>query len=353
MGSLLPTCVAWPSSHRTRVVIAVVLVLAIGFLLNSYLLNTYPFRNTTLVHTEEMEYQRNQGHCGPVVMNWDLPIVALASFPRSGNTMTRHLLETGSGFVTGSVYNDERLWNAGLRGENMVRGTIAVKTHTMSTDLYSIIWKSPPASLVYPASKMILLVRLPFDSLWSYFALRSTNNLTQTLDLYDIKQWEQHVINQGLFWRTFHEFWVATHTKRGFPMHVVRYEDIRSDPCNELWKMLDFVLPNHYNQSSCTNLEEDQGTYEFNRLKCASRQGSKCDAAKSCRQGTIATSINRFSVAQIEFVCGTLGDYMQLFGYPIPKLCGQLIPNNNTNKLSTSILNLSPLLPKLDLNVDV
>ena len=39
-----------------------------------------------------------------------MPLIALASYPRSGNTWTRQLIERGTGLLTGSVYwEHERL----------------------------------------------------------------------------------------------------------------------------------------------------------------------------------------------------------------------------------------------------
>ena len=43
-----------------------------------------------------------------------LPLVALASFPGSGNTWVRYLIERATGIYTGSIYNDKDLFNKGL-----------------------------------------------------------------------------------------------------------------------------------------------------------------------------------------------------------------------------------------------
>lgn len=56
--------------------------------------------------------------------------VALASFPGSGNTWVRGLLEKATGICTGSIYCDGTLLVSGMAGEFMQSGTvIAVKTH--------------------------------------------------------------------------------------------------------------------------------------------------------------------------------------------------------------------------------
>lgn len=41
----------------------------------------------------------------------------LASFPGSGNTWTRFLIERSTGWYTGSVAEDKSLFNGGFKGE--------------------------------------------------------------------------------------------------------------------------------------------------------------------------------------------------------------------------------------------
>ena len=43
--------------------------------------------------------------------------VMLASFPGSGNTWTRYVIERATGFFTGAVANDSTLYNGGFLGE--------------------------------------------------------------------------------------------------------------------------------------------------------------------------------------------------------------------------------------------
>ena len=58
-----------------------------------------------------------------------LPATALASYPGSGNTWVRALLEGATGVLTGSVYVDPSLVNAGFLGEGATERVLAVKTH--------------------------------------------------------------------------------------------------------------------------------------------------------------------------------------------------------------------------------
>ena len=57
--------------------------------------------------------------------------VALASFPGSGSTWSRTLLEQATGVYTGAIYCDRRLKGEGFLGEYITSGNvIAIKTHS-------------------------------------------------------------------------------------------------------------------------------------------------------------------------------------------------------------------------------
>ena len=61
------------------------------------------------------------------------PKTALASYPGSGNTWVRYLIQHISGYITGSVYNDHSLKKMGFPGEGETNGkVIAIKTHQNS-----------------------------------------------------------------------------------------------------------------------------------------------------------------------------------------------------------------------------
>jgi hypothetical protein len=54
------------------------------------------------------------------------PVVALASFPGSGNTWLRYLLQQATGVLTGSVYKDYALLKNGFLAESIVNGLVKV-----------------------------------------------------------------------------------------------------------------------------------------------------------------------------------------------------------------------------------
>jgi len=68
----------------------------------------------------EMTFQRDTGRR-----------VALASFPGSGSTWSRTLLEQATGIYTGAIYCDKKLKGQGFLGEQITNGNvIVIKTHS-------------------------------------------------------------------------------------------------------------------------------------------------------------------------------------------------------------------------------
>ncbi len=96
--------------------------------------------------------------------------VALASYPGSGNTWVRGLLQEVTGLCTGGVYCDIALRQNGFPGEELRSGVVlVVKTHQTdprwtgvhySSDLPLVYYKKVEDIPVY--STAILLVRNPF-----------------------------------------------------------------------------------------------------------------------------------------------------------------------------------------------
>ena len=99
---------------------------------------------------------------------------ALVSYPGSGNTWTRYLLEAGSGIFTGSVYNDPGILKAGHYGEAREYSdgsTILQKTHR---------------SLMMPKSKMfggrgVLVIRNPYKAIISFYNWARTHSQTKSV----------------------------------------------------------------------------------------------------------------------------------------------------------------------------
>ncbi|XP_053406089.1 uncharacterized protein LOC128559085 isoform X2 [Mercenaria mercenaria] len=95
------------------------------------------------------------------------PLVALASYPGSGNTWTRELIEAITGTFTGSIYTD---WN--FKGSELcpARGNIyIVKTHIPSDKATSHVKCREIGVSTLNYTKAVLILRNPYQALLAEF----------------------------------------------------------------------------------------------------------------------------------------------------------------------------------------
>jgi hypothetical protein len=103
--------------------------------------------------------------------------VLLVSYPRSGNSYVRKMLELKTGLITGSDSRPNRTLSASLLkfgycGEGVVDQSVwVVKSHYPERLGY----------IKFPAQRVILVVRNPFDALESYFHMGMTNTHDKVL----------------------------------------------------------------------------------------------------------------------------------------------------------------------------
>jgi len=119
------------------------------------------------------------------------PMIALWTFPSSGNTWTRHLVESLTGVFTGDLYNDQELGKVfwGSKEKYWKRNTFVVKTH------------QPNVSAQFDMALSVL--RNPLDVCKGYFAfnktkshVRSFNGKAKELNEFTltcIQDWSLHV----------------------------------------------------------------------------------------------------------------------------------------------------------------
>ena len=95
-----------------------------------------------------------------------------------------------------------------------------------------------------------------FTSLFNLIATGSHSNSILDTDyaLLD-KEWNKFVTLEAELWKEFHEYWV----NQDIPVHIIRYEDILTDPEPVLKACLEFVL----------NVDDITGTKVHEYLKVA------------------------------------------------------------------------------------
>jgi hypothetical protein len=136
--------------------------------------------------------------------------MALVSYPRSGNSLLRTLLEACSGIITGSDTPPDAplskdLSSFGLRGEGVVDARVwLIKSH----------WPERRGSHPIDAHAAVLLVRNPFDAIDSFWnmVLTSSHNHSVREAEYDrlAADWEGLVRREVAVWAAFHRCWVAS-----------------------------------------------------------------------------------------------------------------------------------------------
>ena len=122
----------------------------------------------------------------PIFNSSCIPTV-LASYPGSGSTITRLLIEMATGVWTGSVYNDGTLKKSSphaFQGEHYQENVVAIKTHGPFRKQNNIHKKLPKIQ------RAILIIRNPFTAIPSCFNYFATHR-------HDVqaseKQWESFI----------------------------------------------------------------------------------------------------------------------------------------------------------------
>jgi len=194
-------------------------------------------------------------------IDWCIPLklrtvpgkaVALASFPGSGNTWLRYLLQQATGISTGSVYKDYALLKNGFPAENISNGSVlAVKTHEWGREA------------MQPFDSAILVVRDPFSSLRAEFNRRSGGHIGHASpDKYkrnNGKHWREFVLSKGKQWEDMILDWFRNFNG---PILVMFYKDLCSDVEEQLKRVLDFLQISVSPQAMECALARKQGIYK-------------------------------------------------------------------------------------------
>eukprot|EP01102_Stenamoeba_stenopodia_P000419 TRINITY_DN10401_c0_g1_i6.p1 TRINITY_DN10401_c0_g1~~TRINITY_DN10401_c0_g1_i6.p1 ORF type:complete len:508 (-),score=149.33 TRINITY_DN10401_c0_g1_i6:1235-2758(-) len=242
-----------------------------------------------------------------VSVDFNLPPYALASYPRSGSSWTRHLLESATGYATGAIYYDAQIQKSRLPAEGMMEGVVVIKTHEMNTTLedYRVTMRRkqnlPPFQFetkLVQSKGAVVLVRNPFDAIESQFQLYRTGVHTTIAEQIDPEAWKRHVLWAVNSWNKFYEYWTVTAPSEGYPVLIVRYEDLRDYPEVQLRKILKFL-----------EVEVNE-----NRLNCAI-EATRCEFQSICRKGRVGEALKYYSPELRQVVLKNCTKFMQRFGY--------------------------------------
>lgn len=200
--------------------------------------------------------------------------IALASFPRSGNTWLRFMIEEATGMRSGSVYKDRV-----MRRDNE---GVVIKTHELDSVCYT---------------SAIHLLRNPFDVIESFFYWKKNVEGNEKIC------WDKHVEEAVLAWKAHTEHWL----KVKYSVYRVRYENFHVDTVNQLnslllWlgydvsaeKLIKVIEKAHFDKMQALNPE----------LGC-----------NFFRRGKVGMGQFQYTKTQKYFVINTLCDLLELLDY--------------------------------------
>ena len=231
--------------------------------------------------------------------------IALASYPRSGNSLVRRLLESITGIVTGSDTKPGRgmaelLRDSGLIGEGETKKekVWVVKTHFPER----LGWQR------FKVQRAILLVRHPINAIKSYFHMQLTATHHLSLDPSEFqhlaKVWNEHIEMETMIWKEFHKYWLT----RDIPVIVVRYEDLLVNRESEMKRLYRFL----YRTGS-------GGDVVYNERILRAIEDLTSGHVYKPRSANIAPNFEHFTPEQQDYVLGQCQDFLHHFGYTKPK----------------------------------
>jgi hypothetical protein len=199
----------------------------------------------------------------------------LASYPRSGNTLLRSLLESVTGFVTASDTRPDRNLSVALAekppyfvGEGLAPpsskgGVVKQQQQQQLPPPFLPPWSNekgfllPPPPICkthwperigchsYDCHRVVLLIRNPFDATDSYWHMNLTKTHTEKVKPHvtnEHKSFYEALVRHEILqvWISFLDYYWRECSKRNVPLLLVRYEDLILRPRDELQRILEF-----------------------------------------------------------------------------------------------------------------
>eukprot|EP01041_Mallomonas_annulata_P013498 gene13498-28628_t len=215
-----------------------------------------------------------------------LPISATAippllySFPGSGNTWCRVLLDYATGIFSGSVYHDIDLMDA-LPGEAVCNRRVSVikaHPHMQTFKILQTTGLLPGKCTqggINQFERIIFLIRNPFDAIWSEFQRRASRSHTGGIprNRFNEKKWRSHCGFLSLKYKEMIdiEYTGFRKTLPSSSILIVKYEDLQSHNkrVDTLKRMIRFIDPNGtFSGTVDTTTTTDK--YDIDeRVKCA------------------------------------------------------------------------------------
>ncbi|XP_045185358.2 WSCD family member CG9164-like [Mercenaria mercenaria] len=161
------------------------------------------------------------------------PLTALASFPGSGNSLTREILEQVTGIYTGSIYPDKLAKFTGSHRCPTDGSVFIVKTHSRNVTATRRGCKS----MTY--SRVIYILRNQFDSVIAEFNRQQLGKTTYaSMNEFKSTKWERFVKAYAMSWQMSVLFWLKRYTGS---LYVLVYENLISNIMFEIYELSKFI----------------------------------------------------------------------------------------------------------------
>nr|XP_039269002.1 WSC domain-containing protein 1-like isoform X1 [Styela clava] len=187
--------------------------------------------------------------------NKHVPYVGILSFPGSGNTWFRHLLEMATGIYTGSVYDEAELFSYGFYGEilemtsNDILGVKDHVIHKRNKKMYN---------------KQILIIRNPYDAFMAEFNRKASGHVGhRNSSDFQTSEWTKFVMVKADQWKNMHLHILKTNK----PTFILTYEDLIQSKKKSMELILSFLgsdIAKETKRLLC--IENDRGGF-FRRYK--------------------------------------------------------------------------------------
>lgn len=264
----------------------------------------------------------------------------LASYPRSGNTLLRSLLERVTGLVTGSDTRPNRNLSRELAerhnlvGEGVTQQCPFVKTH----------WPERSGNALFVSHRVVLVVRNPYDAMDSYWNMNATKSHTKSVTR-EVYQRFRHkftllIQNEIHVWLKFHQFWLQQQLLEGdpdtaIPVLVVRYEDLVHDTQNQLCRILAFSLGkpedalSEYWRDRIRHVVSDSGVERLGSYRPRASEASLSNSSSDMDQSNVPSFVGKslrkgiYSDDLLQYIHTTANqfgechgtNYLRAFGY--------------------------------------
>ena len=159
------------------------------------------------------------------VVRQSLQTRALVSYPGSGNTWTRYLVEAATGVFTGSIFIAKGIIEAGHYGEARDYSdgsTILQKTHhrALPGNTFGLEWRKEHIRQF--GGRGVLVIRNPYKAIISFYNFKQTGSQTKSVSAEILKSKDFHdfVLVGVERWLELIRDWLLYSTD----LHVIMYE---------------------------------------------------------------------------------------------------------------------------------